>query len=128
MASLLVALVLAAASIKKGKASPTTDPRSCVQLEVPVSVDTTTTKWLQPRVDSNIDAVDWVTYMTKWSSPSLADRMLGEITVKQTFKINGQLCVPPKGAKSDILQLATHGVGFDKRLVRSHLGGLETRN
>ena len=91
-----------------------------------MSVDTTTTKWLQPRVDSNIDAVDWVNYMTTWTSPNLTERMLGDITVKQTFKINGQLCVPPKGAKSEILQLATPGVGFDKRSVNCHFWDFET--
>ncbi|KAK1757317.1 hypothetical protein QBC47DRAFT_339872 [Echria macrotheca] len=116
MASVLIALVVAALSIKKGKAAPSPpSPRSCVQLEIPVSVDTVTTKWLQPRVDSSIDAVDWMSYMTTWTSPKGDAAILGNITVKQTFKINGQLCVPPKGAKSDILQLATHGVGFDKR-------------
>jgi hypothetical protein len=117
MASVLIILVLAALSVKKGRATPTTNSRSCVQLEVPVSVDTTAIKWLQPRVDSNVDAVEWVTDMTTWTSPNITERMIGTIIVKDTFKINGQLCVPSKGAKSDILQLATHGVGFDKRSV-----------
>lgn len=117
MASVLVVLVLAAASlIKKGKASPTgPDGRPCVQLEVPVTVNTKATHWLQNKVDSTVDAVDWVNDMTTWSSPNTTSRILGQITVKETFKISGQLCVPAKGSRSDILQLATHGVGFDKR-------------
>ncbi|KAK0701251.1 Alpha/beta hydrolase family-domain-containing protein [Lasiosphaeris hirsuta] len=116
MASILVALVVAALSIKKGKASPTANTRSCVEIEVPVSIDTTAIQWLQPRVDSNIDAVDWVTYQTTRTSPNITQSMIGQITVKKTFKINGQLCVPQKSsAKYEILQLATHGGGFDKR-------------
>ncbi|KAK3352477.1 Alpha/beta hydrolase family-domain-containing protein [Lasiosphaeria hispida] len=116
MASVLIALVVAALSIKKGKASPTATPRSCVEIEVPVSIDTTAIKWLQPRVDSNIDAVDWVNYQTTRTSPNNTQSMIGQITVKETFKINGQLCAPPKGsARSEILQIATHGGGFDKR-------------
>jgi len=59
--------------------------------------------------------VDWVDDMTTWSSPNTTSRILGQITVKETFKISGQLCVPAKGARSDTLQLATHGVGFDQR-------------
>ncbi|KAK4148416.1 hypothetical protein C8A00DRAFT_39018 [Chaetomidium leptoderma] len=73
------------------------------------------THWLQPRVDSNIDAVEWVTEMTTWSSPNMTERIIGNITIEDTFKISGQLCVPPRGARSDVLQIATHGVGFDKR-------------
>ena len=118
MASLLVALVLAAASIKKGKASPTTDLRSCVQLEVPVSVDTTTTKWLQPRVDSNIDAIDWTVNVTTWSTPGAAQRVIAPVPINRTFSISAQLCVPSqKGTKASILQIGTQGLGFDKRSV-----------
>ncbi|KAK0625970.1 hypothetical protein B0T14DRAFT_471472 [Immersiella caudata] len=114
MASVVVVLVLAAVSLaKKGRAAPT--GRQCVQLEVPVSVNTTATHWLQQKVDSNIDAVDYVYDMTTWTSPNTTSRILGEITVKETFKITGQLCVPAKGSRSDTLQIATHGVGFDKR-------------
>ncbi|KAK5653084.1 hypothetical protein OQA88_9371 [Cercophora sp. LCS_1] len=115
MASILIALVIAALTVKKGRASPATGPRPCVQIEVPVSVDSTAIKWLQPRVDSNVDAVDWVRYQTTRTSPNLTESMAGQITVKKTFHINGQLCVPRKSARSDILQLATHGAGFDKR-------------
>ncbi|KAL2140993.1 hypothetical protein VTI28DRAFT_2961 [Corynascus sepedonium] len=107
--------MLAALAAKGGGTSPTTSQRPCVQLEIPVSIDTTATKWLQLRVDSNIDVVDWVTDLTTWTSPNITERMIGNVTVKDIFTINGQLCVPPKGAKSEILQLATHGVGFDKR-------------
>jgi hypothetical protein len=58
-----------------------------------------------------------VAYMSTWTSPNITARMNGTVTVKDTFKISGQLCVPPHGAKADILQLATHGVGYDKRSV-----------
>lgn len=119
MASILIAFVVAVLAVKKGGASPTAaNQRSCVQIEVPVSVDTTAIKWLQPRVDNNIDAVDWVRHQTTRTSPNNTESMMGRMPVKETFKINGQLCVPPKGAaRSDILQIATHGGGFDKRLA-----------
>ncbi len=115
MASILVVLVLAALSIKKGRASPTTNTRTCVQLEVPVNVDTTAIKWLQPRVDTTIDAVEWIDEMATRTSLNLTEREIGTVTIRKTVKINGQLCVPFGGARSDILQIATHGAGFDKR-------------
>lgn len=119
MASIVIGLVIAAIAAGKAKAAPAThnDPRPCVQLEIPIKLSGfTTTQWLQPRVDSSIDAVDWVDVSSTWSTTT--NRTLGKIVVNDTFKINGQLCVPPKGVKSDILQVATHGIGFDKRSVR----------
>jgi hypothetical protein len=116
MATLLLSLLVAAQAANKASAMPptNTNTRQCVQLEIPVKLSSfTTTKWNQPRVDSTVDTVDWVDWMTTWTTPS--DKAAGNVTVSGTFKINGQLCVPPKGARSDVLQLATHGVGFDKR-------------
>ena len=115
-----ISLLLAALAVQQGNANlanPASTTRPCVQLEIPVKLSTTATRWLQPRVDSSIDAVDWVVYMTTWSTPNITERINGTVVITDTFKINGQLCVPPKGAKADILQLATHGVGYDKRLV-----------
>ncbi|KAK4246713.1 hypothetical protein C7999DRAFT_41869 [Corynascus novoguineensis] len=84
MGSLVVSLVFEALAVKEGGAAPTTSQRPCVQLEIPVSIDTTATKWLQLRVDSNIDV------------PNITERMIGKVTVKDPFKIDGQLCAPPK--------------------------------
>ncbi|KAB5582906.1 hypothetical protein GE09DRAFT_284933 [Coniochaeta sp. 2T2.1] len=115
MASLVVLLVAVLATKGSG-ATPAPDMKSrqCVQLEVPIKLSSfTTTTWNQPRVDSSIDAVDWVDWMTTWTTPE--NKASGKTMINQTFKINGQLCVPTKGTKSDIVQLATHGVGFDKR-------------
>ncbi|OIW24652.1 hypothetical protein CONLIGDRAFT_102057 [Coniochaeta ligniaria NRRL 30616] len=111
LSSLLVAIAVQSAYATR---TTNTKTRQCVQLEIPIKLSSfTTTKWQQPRVDSTVDAVDWVDWMTTWTTP--ADKAAGNVTINGTFKINGQLCVPPEGAKSDILQIATHGVGFDKR-------------
>ncbi|KAK4140675.1 Alpha/beta hydrolase family-domain-containing protein [Dichotomopilus funicola] len=121
MASKLIAFVAAALAITAGEASPTaghnSHKRSCVQIEVPVPIDTTAIRWQQPRVDNNIDAVDWVRFHTTRTTPNNTELMMGRIPIKGTFKITGQLCVPPKGAaaRSDILHVATHGAGFDSR-------------
>lgn len=69
-----------------------------------------------PRVDSSIDAIDWTVNVTTWSTKSAKDRVIGKVDINCTFTINAQLCFPPQmGAKSDILQIATPGNGFDKR-------------
>lgn len=86
--------------------------KQCVQLAVPLLVTANNSRFNLPRVDNNIDAVDWVWDVTTWSHKSETGPV---IPVNDTFTISAQLCVPPQGAKPDILQIATHGVGFDKR-------------
>ena len=92
--------------------------KHCVQLEVPVPVIATNYRYTMPRVDSNIDAIDWTVNVTTWSSLSASERVTGPVPVDRTFGISAQLCVPSrKGPKADILQIATPGLGFDKRSV-----------
>jgi uncharacterized membrane protein (GlpM family) len=59
--------------------------------------------------------VDWVWDLTTWSHRSENWRLTGVIPVNDTFTISAHLCVPPQGSKADILQIATHRIGFDKR-------------
>ncbi|KAL2187887.1 hypothetical protein L209DRAFT_764701 [Thermothelomyces heterothallicus CBS 203.75] len=69
-----------------------------------------------PRVDSSIDAIDWTGNVTTWSTPDAAARTIGPVHINSPFRVGAQLCVSSKkGPKAEILQIATHGVGFDKR-------------
>ncbi|GAB1320930.1 AB hydrolase-1 domain-containing protein [Madurella fahalii] len=108
----VLALTGAAASAPTGSA---TTIKQCVQLEVPIPVVATNTHFIMPQVDSTTDAIDWAVNVTTWSTLE-AERVVGPVPVDRTFRINAQLCVPSqKGAKAEILQIATHGLGFDKR-------------
>lgn len=114
----LSSLVVATLAVGLSQATPakrTTDTNPCIELEVPVDVRNNAIHWLQPRVDSTIDAVDWVADMTTWTSPNVTQRIQGQVNINATYKIRGKLCVPENNAKANILQIATHGVGFDKR-------------
>ncbi|KAK0629529.1 hypothetical protein B0T17DRAFT_189144 [Bombardia bombarda] len=107
-------VVLALGRIVAGAA--TTSFKQCVELNVSVPVVATNHFFIQPRVDSTIDAVDWQQNTTTWSTPSAKDRIISENHINQNFSIHAQLCIPSqKGLKAGILQLATHGLGFDKR-------------
>ncbi|VUC24575.1 unnamed protein product [Clonostachys rosea] len=94
----------------------TTTTKLCVELEVPVPVRATNQLFDQPRVDSTIDAIDWTVWVSTRTTPPVTERLLGNKTIDDKFLINAQLCVPSdKGPKADILQIATPGLGFDKR-------------
>jgi hypothetical protein len=102
-----------------GGATAASNFKHCVQLEVPVPVIATNYNYTMPRVDSTIDAIDWTVNVTTWSSLSASERVTDAVRVNCTFGISAQLCVPSrKGTKADILQIATPGLGFDKRSVR----------
>ncbi|KAM0355080.1 hypothetical protein ACHAPU_000937 [Fusarium lateritium] len=93
-------------------ATPTGRTRNCVELQVPVTVTANNTRYNSVPVNSNIDLVDWIWDISTWSH---ANRTSDTIRVRGTYSINAQLCIPSQGKKSDILQIATHGFGFDKR-------------
>lgn len=112
--STYVALMMCARSL--AAPAPAAPPsKRCIQLEVPLLITANNSQFNLPRVDSNIDAVDWVLDLTTWSHRSENGRATGVIPVNDTFTISAQLCVPTQRAKADILQIATHGIGFDKR-------------
>lgn len=97
--------------------TPSTATKQCIQLEVPVPVVAINHKYSMPRVDSTIDAIDWTVNVTTWSEQKM-NHTLDLYPINSTFKISAQLCAPSqKGVKADILQLATSGLGFDKRSV-----------
>ena len=93
----------------------TTHGATCAKLNIAVPVQATNLVLEGPRVDSNLDAVTYAWDADTWSHPNASARISGTISVNQTFNIAVQLCVPSSGVKSEILQIATHGAGFDKR-------------
>ena len=88
---------------------------SCIDFKVPVAVKANNSIYNIPHVNNNIDAVDLVWNIDTWSSPNASTRVIRPRPVQQTFSISARLCVPAHGTKANILQIATHGLGFDKR-------------
>ena len=89
--------------------------RNCLQLEVPVSVAVNNYKILQPKIYSDSGMAEWLWDVTSWSGPNLTERLIGIDPIDEIFNVHAQLCVPPQGKRAGILQLATHGGGFDSR-------------
>ncbi|KAL2825347.1 Alpha/beta hydrolase family-domain-containing protein [Aspergillus cavernicola] len=123
MASLLLGAVISILS-KSSNAAPSHVHRSCIDLDLSVPVTANNSIYDVPRVDNNIDAVDLIWDLDRWTAPATADRITAMKTVQQTFTISVQLCVPDDyddSEKANILQIATHGFGFDKRYWDSEL-------
>lgn len=96
---------------------------SCAQFTVPVAVSSEIYYMdTSPRVDNNIECGDYVVDTDTWTSPNVTERVTSVGQLNETFSINAQLCVPAKNAgKENILQVVTHGVGFDMRQVHELL-------
>ncbi|KAL4804684.1 Alpha/Beta hydrolase protein [Aspergillus unguis] len=105
--------------------SPSSHHRACINLNLALPVKANNTIFDVPRVDNNIDSVDLVWDLQRWTAPDPADRVLGFHTVDETFQISAQLCIPQGSATganaSNVLQIATHGFGFDKKYWDSAL-------
>jgi len=92
----------------------------CVELDLPVPVVVTNPHFDQPRVDSSIDAIDWTVNVTTRTTVQTVEYY---VNISKMYSINAQLCVPAqKTSKSDILQIATQGLAFDKRSVVNIFG------
>lgn len=124
MASIVLLAIAIGLRIGKSRAAPTTIglnglealSQECIQMEVPLLINATNYVYDLPRIDNNVDAVDYIWDLTTWSHGDTSTmRVTGVNPVNATFTISAQLCVPRYGEKSDILQIATHGIGFDKR-------------
>ncbi|KAF4340449.1 alpha beta-hydrolase [Fusarium beomiforme] len=99
-------------------ATPAVHAKNCVQLQVPITTSANNTRYNSVKVENNIDLIDFVWDTSTWSH---ANRSAEVLPVHGTYSISAQLCIPPGGKKQDILQIATHGLGFDKRYWDSEL-------
>ncbi|KIW54240.1 hypothetical protein PV05_06610 [Exophiala xenobiotica] len=97
--------------------TPTHPGATCATFTVPVSVSLNNSIFSGPRVDNNIDAVNFVWDADAWDHPAGPARIVGSVLVQEIYNVEAQLCVPlaSAGNKREILQVATHGGVFDKR-------------
>ncbi|KAF5530778.1 alpha beta-hydrolase [Fusarium mexicanum] len=105
-------LIIGLSAFLPALATPTGHMKNCVQLLIPVTASANNTRYNSVKVESNIDLVDFVWDTSTWSH---ANRSVELLPVNGTYSINAELCIPADGKKSDVLQIATHGLGFDKR-------------
>jgi hypothetical protein len=109
-----------ALAVPTNRDSPSSTPyMSCAKWTLPVAVSANNLIFDVPRVNSNIDAAHYAWYQDTWTRANLTARTRSILHVEDTFNINVQLCVPTAatGGKKQILQIATHGFGFDKKFV-----------
>ena len=94
---------------------PTHGNADCSSFNIPVPITAQTHLFNVIHVDSSIDATRYAIDFDTWDSPTVAERVIDNITISRTYNIHANLCVPRNGAKKNLLQVATHGGAFDSR-------------
>lgn len=125
----LIAIAAIVLLVKHAKATPFPNQpshhpsdRSCAEFMLPVKVTAHSAIYDVPQVNNNIEAVAYAVQRDTWSNHF---QVIKNTTISGTYDISVQLCIPPEGSKKDHLQVATHGLVFDKRYWDAPINPLE---
>lgn len=110
LSSLLTASLVCATAIS------TTSNRKCKDFDIPVLVTAQNGIFEFPPLTNNEEAADLGFILgNRNSQPAVPS---GYVNITGTYNINARFCTPIKGGdKAKIVQILTHGVGFDKSYV-----------
>jgi pimeloyl-ACP methyl ester carboxylesterase len=86
--------------------------RPCVEFLLPIEATAQSAIYDVPQVNNDVEAMNFAVLRDTWDHQF---EMVKNHTISGTQDISVQLCIPPNGSKKDHLQVATHGVAFDKR-------------
>lgn len=110
---------LSGIAIQQATSSPITSrnigSKPCTSFTIPMPITVHQHEYDLVQVDNNIDAASFEVDISTWNSPQYPERISKNITISKTYDIFATLCVPPNGSKKNLLQIATHGGGFDSR-------------
>jgi pimeloyl-ACP methyl ester carboxylesterase len=87
----------------------------CTQLNIPVPATAPSAVYDIQRVDNDIEATAWAIHYSTWSTPRGVQTIVRNTTTSGIFNIHAKLCVPKASRENDILQIASHGIGYDSR-------------
>ena len=115
LAVTIIAFYLLSKRLDAGPVPAPSSTRPCVEFQLPVAVTAQNAEYDLIKFDTNRDATAFAVDIDTWSYADYTQRLLRNFTVSDTFQISAQLCIPSHGTKKDHLQIATHGLAFDKR-------------
>lgn len=103
-------------SIISATAVPSIPNRKCKDFDIPVTVTAQNGIYAFPPLTSNEEAADLgFAQVLRDAPPTVAT---GYVNITGTYNISARFCTPKNGGdKAQIVQILTHGVGFDKSYV-----------
>lgn len=90
--------------------------RQCSVFQIPVDISSRQGLFKEVPVENNLDVGGFATRFVEYQKNYSATLLEGYQTLQGSYEISAQYCCPDSGS-SGIVQLLTHGIGFDKRSV-----------
>ena len=91
--------------------------KNCLNVTIPVDISARQGVFKRIPIENNLDVTAFTQEVTR-NGQNYSEVLLEDYqTVQGSYKISAQFCYPKDGAKSSVVQLLTHGVGFDKTYV-----------
>lgn len=87
----------------------------CQRFTLPITATAAGADYGIARINDDIDASAWAINHDTWSTVQGLMSVVRNTTIGGTYNIHAQLCTPKVSARSNILQIATHGLFYDSR-------------
>jgi hypothetical protein len=94
--------------------------RQCSNFLIPVDISSRQGQFKEVPVESNLDTGAFATRFSEFEGNYTATLLEGYQTLQGSYEISAQYCRPDSGS-SGIIQLLSHGIGFDKTYVAPRL-------
>jgi hypothetical protein len=108
--SVIVSALLASSAL----AAPQAQPR-CYDLMLDVPASATNIDVGLGIIDTDDKVADWVVNSDRWDAIPAAERAIRNVSINDTFSTYAQLCLPNPRNDKKVMQILTHGGGFDHR-------------
>lgn len=92
--------------------------RQCSNFLIPVDISSRQGQFQKVPVENNLDVSAFATRFNEYQKNYTATLLQGYQTLQGSYKISAQYCHPDSGSKG-IIQVLTHGIGFDRTCVVS---------
>ena len=89
--------------------------KKCMNFTIPVDVDTRNGVFNIPKIETNLQATEFVQNLTSIRGNFTKEALLGYASIKKRYHISAKFCTPDNDKSKDpTVQVLTHGIGFDK--------------
>ena len=88
--------------------------KTCTNFTIPVDISSRQGLFREVPTAGNLDATAFAQEFTRIGQNYTAVLLKDYQTLQGSYKISAKFCTPDGGSKSSVVQLLSHGIGFDK--------------
>ena len=88
--------------------------RQCSNLLIPIDIAARQGIFQKVAVESNLDVGAFATRFNEYQKNYTATLLQGYQTLQASYQISAQYCRPDSYGSKGVIQVLTHGIGFDK--------------